>query len=57
MIFPCHRLSAKPTRRLSADSVFTHQYNSFVMGMKFFCSKYKPGQAISACAHYKTVLT
>ena len=30
--FPCHPLSAKPTHRLSADSVFTHLY-SFVMGL------------------------
>ena len=28
-----HRLSAKPTHRLSADSVFTHLYNSFVIGL------------------------
>ena len=31
--FPCHRLSAKPTHRLSTDSVFTHLYYSFVMGL------------------------
>ena len=31
--FPCHWLSAKPTHRLSADSVFTHLYISFVMGL------------------------
>ena len=31
--FPLHRLSAKHTHRLSADSVFTHLYNSYVMGL------------------------
>ena len=33
IFFPCHRLSAKPTHRLSADSVFTYLYNYFVMGL------------------------
>ena len=33
ILFPCHRLSAKPTHRLSADSLFTHLYISFVMGL------------------------
>ena len=41
-LFPCHRLSA--------DSVFTHLYNSFY-GLA--CSKYKPGRAISACVPHK----
>ena len=33
IFFPCHRLSAIPTHRLSADSVFTYLYNYFVMGL------------------------
>ena len=32
-IFPCHRFSAKPAHRLSADSVFTHLCNPFVMSL------------------------
>ena len=32
-LFPCHQLSAKPNHRLSADSVFTDVYNSFIMGL------------------------
>ena len=31
--FPCHQLSAKPIHRVSADSVLTHIYNSFVMDL------------------------
>ena len=31
--FSCHQLSAKHTHQLSADSVLTHQYYSFVMGI------------------------
>ena len=31
--FPCHRLSANPTHQLSSDSVFTHLYISFFMGL------------------------
>ena len=31
--FLWHRLSAKPAHQMSATSVFTHLYNSFVMGL------------------------
>ena len=49
-VIDCHRLSAKHSHRLSADSVFTHLYNSFY-GLT--CSKYKPGRAISTCVPHK----
>ena len=48
--FPCHQLSAKPTHLLSADSVFTHLYNSFVMGLPVVNTS--PGGQLSACVHH-----
>ena len=49
--FPCHRLSAKYTHRLSADSEFTHLYNSFVMDLPVVNTSL--GRAISACEPLK----
>ena len=31
--FPCHPLRAKPTHQLSADSLLTHKYDYFFMGL------------------------